>query len=103
MIQRCLAVLASIAAIGGTAYADEFDTPPAVGLWALNAGLDLDDEGGYIVSGGVAYLPNERAFFSADIGNSDSSTDFADFESRFASLLADYSFGPVGISASAGW
>ena len=102
-MHRCLAVLAFIAALAGIACADEFDAPPAVGLWSLNASLDVDDEGGYIVAGSVAYLPNERAFFSADIGNSDSSTDFADFESSFASLLADYSFGPVGVSASAGW
>lgn len=95
--------LLALATIAQSALANEFDDSPPGSLWSISAGLDVDNDGGYIATGGIAYLPNDQAFFSADIGISDSSTQQTDLESNFASLLADYSFGPVGISASAGW
>ncbi|MFQ5635834.1 MAG: hypothetical protein ACE5G3_10965 [Gammaproteobacteria bacterium] len=91
------------AAISAPAPVGAADVSAQGGIWSLNAGIDIDDESGYIAGGGVSYMPNERLLLSADVGRSDSSTDLADFKSTFASLLADYSFGPVGLSATAGW
>jgi len=72
-------------------------------FWVLQGGLEIDDEGGYAVNGGVSYQHSAQTYAGLDFGGSDSSVDLADFEAAFASLRFDHSFGPVGGSLSLGW
>ncbi len=72
-------------------------------FWVLQGGLDIDEDGGYSINTGVSYLPNERTTAVLNLGFSDSTADLVDFETSYASLLIDHSFGPVGGSLSAGW
>ncbi len=85
------------------ACGQDFEFTPVDALWAFNAGLDWDDDGSYIVNGGVSYLPNEKWLLALNLGGADARGDSSKLESKTASVLADYSFGPVGITASSGW
>lgn len=72
-------------------------------FWVVQGGLEIDDEGGYAVSGGVSYQHSAQTYAGLDFGLSDSSVDLANFEAAFASIRFDHSFGPVGGSLSLGW
>ena len=95
-----LTAVAAFASSGSTSA-----TPPPAGgmVWALSGGGDVDSDGGYAIDGGVALLPNDQALIALNVGRTDASTDISDYESTSASLLADYSWGPIGISASTSW
>ncbi len=72
-------------------------------FWVLQAGLEGDHEGGYVVNGGVSYLYSEQTMAALSFGYADSSADLSDLEASYASALFDHSFGPVGGSLSVGW
>ncbi len=101
---RKLLTTLTLLAFGATdTYGQDFEFTPVEALWAINAGLDVDDDGGYIVNGGVSYLPNERWLLSINLAGADARDDSGDLQSKTASLLADYTYGPVGVTATGGW
>ncbi|MDP6149988.1 MAG: hypothetical protein QGH46_02010 [Gammaproteobacteria bacterium] len=72
-------------------------------FWVLQGGLQIDDKDSYMVNGGLSYMPNAQTYAALDFGFSDSSAGMEDFETNFASLRLDHSFGPLGGSISMGW
>ncbi len=69
----------------------------------LSGGVDRDEDGGTLLAAGIAYLPDDALFLSADLGRADTQTDLSDLESDFAAVALDYSAGPVGFGLSGGW
>jgi hypothetical protein len=71
--------------------------------WVLTAGGDVDDQDGYRLDLGVAWLPSPQTSFTLAGGRADSSADFNDLSSSSVSLGFDHTFGRVGITADARW
>lgn len=72
-------------------------------VWVLSAGGEVDDEDGYRLDGGVAWLPSEVTSVSARFSRANSAADLSDFSASLASLGFDRAFGPVGITGDLRW
>ncbi len=101
-------VVISMLATGGlhSAFATDASATDAAAdrpFWVLQGGLQIDDKDSYMVNGGLSYMPNAQTYAALDFGFSDSSAGMEDFETNFASLRLDHSFGPLGGSISMGW
>jgi hypothetical protein len=96
MTRLQLIVAASLGLVGAAHAAEDR-------LWILEAGVDVDTDGGTIVAGRLGVLPTERLSLFADAGRSDSKSGDVDFTANYAALRADYAVGPVGVTAGTGW
>lgn len=106
--KRSFLPLMVLLAIGGLKTVAAADTPvlnPVANdpFWIMQGGLELDEEGGYAANGRVSYLHSEQTAAVLNFGVSDTSADLSNFATRYASVLLDHSFGPVGGSVSVGW
>jgi len=96
-------VARACALLGGIGAAAVACAQDAGHSWVLTAGGEIDDESGYRLDAGAAWIPVEPTAVSALVGRSDSSTDFGDFTSTVASLSLDHSFDPIGVTLEARW
>jgi hypothetical protein len=69
----------------------------------LTAGGDMDDEEGYRLDLGLAWMPGSRTTVTVLGSRANTSTDFNEFRSSAASLGIDHSFGTFGLAADASW
>lgn len=69
----------------------------------LTAGGDVDDEEGYRLDLGFAWMPSQRTTVTVLGSRADTSADFSDFQSSTVSVGVDHSFGTLGIAADARW
>lgn len=90
--------IARAALLGGLGCAMAASAGAADGAWILNAGGEIDDEEGYRLDAGAAWIPSEATSVAAFLSRADSSADFDAFTSTVVSLSADHNFGPIGIA-----
>lgn len=95
--------IARAALLGSLACTVTAQAVAADDAWILNVGGEMDDEEGYRVDAGVAWIPTETTSVSAYAGRADSETDFDEFASNVVSLALDHNFDPVGVSVEVRW
>jgi hypothetical protein len=69
----------------------------------LTAGGDVDDEDGYRLDLGLAWLPSQRTTITVLGSRADTSAGFNDFQSSTVSAAVDHSFGTLGFAVDARW
>jgi hypothetical protein len=95
--QGALAALCLFCTCGVTRADSSDDT------WLLTAGTELDEEDGYLLELGLAWVPSATTSIGAYAGTADTLTDFNDFTSRMASLGFDHAFDHFGFTLEARW